>query len=78
VKRAKQENGAALVITFRVHGFGPYAEVLQGCEYIADGKGLLPHPAVTRWIERQAALLQKGEFRRTLEGTSRVETCHVR
>lgn len=42
-----------IVIPYRVHGFGPYEKALQGLEYVADGKGLIPHPAVTRWIEGQ-------------------------
>jgi sirohydrochlorin ferrochelatase len=51
-----------IVIPFRVSGFGPYAEVLAGLDYEADGRGLLPHAAVTRWIARQAATLRDGGF----------------
>ena len=51
-----------LVIPFRVHGFGPYADVLEGLDYIADGQGLVPHPGVTEWIERQIELLSEGPF----------------
>ena len=46
-----------IVIPYRVHGFGPYASALQGLDYVSDGKGLIPHPAVTRWIEDQIATL---------------------
>lgn len=42
-----------IVIPYRVHGFGPYTRVLDGLDYVADGQGLVPHPAVTDWIERQ-------------------------
>jgi len=42
-----------IVIPYRVHGFGPYARVLDGLDYVADGQGLVPHAAVTSWIERQ-------------------------
>ena len=42
-----------LVVPVRVFGFGPYREVLTGLRYTADENGLLPHPAMTRWIERQ-------------------------
>lgn len=42
-----------IVIPYRVHGFGPYAQALDGLDYVSDGKGLIPHPAVTRWIEDQ-------------------------
>lgn len=46
-------DGTAIVIPYRVHGFGPYAEVLEGLDYRAAGLGLVPHQAVTRWMERQ-------------------------
>lgn len=42
-----------IVVPYRVHGFGPYAQVLDGLDYVSDGRGLIPHPAVTRWIEDQ-------------------------
>lgn len=59
VSNASRTNGTALVIPFRVHGFGPYAKVLDGLEYRADEKGLIPHPGVTAWIEAQISLLEK-------------------
>lgn len=62
VERAAAEGGQALVIPFRVHGFGPYADVLQGLDYRADGTGLLPHPAVTEWLRQQAAALRHATF----------------
>ena len=43
-----------LVVPFRLFGFGPYADVLDGLAHEA-GTGLLPHPLVTRWIEETAA-----------------------
>ena len=46
--------GVVLVIPFRIAGFGPYAKVLEGLDYIADGRGLAPHPLLTTWIRRQA------------------------
>lgn len=52
----------AIVIPFRVQGFGPYAEVLQGLEYLADGRGLVPDTEVTAWVRRQAETLRAGEF----------------
>lgn len=63
VERATEESGVALVIPFRVHGFGPYAQVLDGLEFRADGQGLLPHETVTRWIGEQAAELRDSSFR---------------
>jgi hypothetical protein len=59
VRRATSEAGRAIVIPFRVEGFGPYAEVLKGLEYTSDGVGLLPHPNVTKWIERQIEELRR-------------------
>ncbi|MFQ5658498.1 MAG: hypothetical protein ACE5G5_13225 [Candidatus Methylomirabilales bacterium] len=43
-----------IVVPFRVFGFGPYKQVLAGLDYVANGRGLLPHPAITEWIRRQA------------------------
>lgn len=43
-----------LVLPYRLSGFGPYAKVLEGLDYAA-GDGLLPHDAISRWIERTAA-----------------------
>lgn len=42
-----------LVVPFRLFGFGPYADVLDGLTYRAADAGILPHPAVTAWIERE-------------------------
>jgi hypothetical protein len=55
--------GRAIVIPFRVQGFGPYAEVLKGLDYASDGRGLVPDAGVTQWIEHQIALLEGAEFR---------------
>jgi hypothetical protein len=48
-----------LVIPFRLFGFGPYAKVLDGLTYVADERGLLPDPAITAWIRRQADVLMQ-------------------
>ncbi len=53
VTRASSEGGTAIVLPFRVHGFGPYAQVLKGLDYVSDGKGLIPHGEVGKWLERQ-------------------------
>jgi hypothetical protein len=66
VARANQEHGTAIVLPFRVQGFGPYAEVLQSLAYKSDGTGLLPDPKVTEWIEHQAQALRTGPFRSPL------------
>lgn len=58
VQRAVTEHGRAIVVPFRLEGFGPYASVLDGLDYASDGVGLLPHPNVTQWIERQIVELR--------------------
>lgn len=45
-----------LVLPFRLFGFGPYAEVLEGFDYV-PGQGLLPHDGVKAWAARTAARL---------------------
>jgi hypothetical protein len=59
VTEAARDGGRTIVIPFRVQGFGPYAEVLAGLEYVADGIGLVPHVHVTRWLAEQAGKLAR-------------------
>ena len=54
VEEGSQQNGRVLVIPFRLFGFGPYEEVLDGLPYEATGTGLLPSPKITDWIRSQA------------------------
>ncbi len=54
IERGNANHGRVIVAPFRVFGFGPYAAVLEGFDYVADGRGLLPHPAVTDWLRQQA------------------------
>lgn len=68
VQRASSEGGKAIVIPFRVQGFGPYADVLKDLEYVADKKGLIPHDEIGRWIAAEAAALEKGPFRKPTAG----------
>jgi len=63
VERARDDGGTAIVIPFRVQGFGPYALVLEGLDYISDGQGLIPHASVTQWIAGQIKTLLRGSFR---------------
>lgn len=62
VERANQTGGRAIVIPFRVEGFGSYAQVLKGLDYISDGRGLVPSPQVEQWVRRQAAELRAADF----------------
>jgi sirohydrochlorin ferrochelatase len=63
VEEANGNGGRAIVIPYRVQGFGPYAHVLDGLDYASDGKGLLPSAQVEQWVRRQAEGLRAGEFR---------------
>lgn len=56
-----KEGRQAIVIPFRLSGFGPYIEVLKGLTYVSDGQGLLPHDNVTEWIGHQADQLRGGK-----------------
>jgi hypothetical protein len=69
VGSARDDGITTLVIPFRVQGFGPYAEVLDGLEYVADGQGLVPHAAVTDWIAGQIETLRRGPFRTVVNST---------
>lgn len=62
VARAGREGGRAIVIPYRVQGFGPYARVLDGLDYVSDGRGLVPHPRVADWVRREAEALRDGGF----------------
>lgn len=63
IEQSTREGRRALVIPFRVQGFGPYAKVLEGLDYVSDGQGLIPHPSVTEWIEHQIRTLQPAALR---------------
>ena len=53
VDRMSREHESVVVIPYRVSGFGPYAKVLEGLEYVPT-EGLLPHPLVTEWVVARA------------------------
>lgn len=44
-----------IVVPFRLSGFGPYRDVLDGLEYVSNGVGLIPHPKIAEWIGKQVA-----------------------
>lgn len=58
IRAANDAGRTALVVPYRVYGFGPYADALEGLDYVADETGLVPHPAVADWIERQIRSLE--------------------
>jgi hypothetical protein len=59
--QAETEAGRrVLVVPFRLSGFGPYRTVLDGLDYTASEAGILPHAAVTAWVDREyRALLER-------------------
>jgi len=61
VARESEAGRTVIVVPFRLSGFGPYASVLEGLDYVPT-QGLLPHRLVTYWIvEKAAGLLCDGE-----------------
>ncbi len=62
LEQAKTEGMRAIVIPYRVQGFGPYADVLKGLDYTADGVGLVPSPQVADWVREQAIMLRDHAF----------------
>lgn len=59
VAAARKEGGKALVIPYRLFGFGPQAASLAGLDIVTDDKGLLPDPLVGDWLVREADALIK-------------------
>jgi sirohydrochlorin cobaltochelatase len=70
VAEASKDGERAIVIPYRVAGFGPYAKVLEGLTYTSDGKGLLPSAAAEHWVRRQIEELRKGGFRAPVAAAS--------
>lgn len=58
VEEANREGGHAIIIPYRIQGFGPYADVLRGLSYVSDGRGLLPSAKVEQWVRRQVEALR--------------------
>ncbi len=59
---AEAESGhTVLVVPFRLFGFGPYREVLDGLTFRAADTGLLPHGAVTDWLDTEYRALAARE-----------------
>lgn len=58
IETANTTGGTALIIPYRVHGFGPYEQVFEGLQYRANHTGLIPHSAVTDWIIEQVSTLE--------------------
>lgn len=59
MEQASADGLTPIVVPYRVQGFGPYEEALQGLDYRADKQGLLPHANVSLWIANQADQLMQ-------------------
>ena len=53
VDRMGRRWSRVVVIPYRLFGFGPYAGVLEGLDYVG-AEGLLPHPLVSDWVAARA------------------------
>lgn len=53
VAEVSTDGEGPVVVPFRLAGFGPYAEVLDGLTY-RPAEALLPHPSVADWVEEAA------------------------
>lgn len=60
IEDGNRDGGRVIVIPFRVAGFGPYKDVLNGLTYVADGRGFCPHPNMTRWLQETAEATPTG------------------
>lgn len=59
IQQAEARGQTALVVPYRVMGFGPYHDVLSGLDYRADETGLVPHANVGLWLVNQASNLEQ-------------------
>lgn len=59
VAGAKRDGGTALVVPYRLYGFGPQAAVFADLDIKTDDKGLLPDPAVAAWLVAESDRLIK-------------------
>ena len=80
VTRAAADGGKAIVIPFRIQGFGPYARVLEGLDYVADRTGLLRTRASRTGSKRRSSRSGKGlsEARTTRMRSARRERSQVK
>lgn len=52
IQQGNQNGGKIMLISNRLHGGGPYRELLKGETFVMNDKGFAPHPALTRWLEQ--------------------------
>ncbi len=61
VEAESQGGRTVLVVPFRLFGFGPYHDVLDGLPFRAADTGLLPHDAITDWLDAEYRALAARE-----------------
>lgn len=59
VAEAKKDGGTALVVPYRLYGFGPQAAAFDGLDIVTDDKGLLPDPSIGGWLVKESDRLIK-------------------
>ncbi len=52
IEQGNRNGGRVLIISNRLYGSGPYHRLLEGAVFEMNGKGLAPHPNMTRWLEK--------------------------
>lgn len=52
IKKGNQNGGRVLIVSNRLYGSGPYQRLLEGAEFEMNSQGLVPHPNITRWLEK--------------------------
>jgi len=52
IEKGNRNGGRVLIVSNRLYGSGPYQRLLEDAEFEMNGKGLVPHPNVTRWLEK--------------------------
>ncbi len=52
IEKGNRNGGRVLIISNRLYGSGPYERLLEGAEFEMNGQGLVPHPNITRWLEK--------------------------
>ena len=52
IEKGSQNGGRVLIISNRLYGSGPYQRLLEGADFEMNSRGLVPHPNITRWLEK--------------------------
>ncbi len=52
IERGNRDGGRVLIISNRLYGAGPYQRLLEGADFEMNSRGLVPHPNITRWLEK--------------------------